>query len=67
MYYISDYRKRAIDTIIPYLIDFPQVVKIIETSADRYQAIEDCLWNIANNFKVDDARGVFLQIGRAHV
>lgn len=61
MYYISDYRKRAIDTIIPYLIDFPQVVKIIETSADRYQAIEDCLWNIANNFKVDDARGVFLQ------
>ena len=61
MYYISDYKKRAVNTIIPYLIDFPQIVKIIETSADRYQAIEDCLWNIANNFRVDDARGVFLQ------
>lgn len=61
MYYISDYRKQAVNKIIPYLIEFPQVIKIIENSADRYQAIEDCLWNLANNFKVDDARGVFLQ------
>lgn len=62
MYYISDYRKRAIDKIIPYLIEFPQVVKIIENSADRYQAIEDLLWKIADNFKVDDARGIFLDV-----
>lgn len=62
MYYISDYKKRAIDKIIPYLIEFPQVVKIIENSADRYQAIEDLLWNVANNFKVDDARGIFLDV-----
>jgi len=62
MYYISDYKKRAIDKIIPYLIEFPQVVKIIENSADRYQAIENLLWNIANNFKIDDARGIFLDI-----
>lgn len=61
MYYISDYRKRAINTIIPYLIDFPQIVSIIEQSADRYQAIEDVIWRIADNFRVDDARGVFLQ------
>lgn len=60
MYYIDDYRKRAIDKIIPYLIEFPQVVKIIEGSADRYQAIEDIIWNIANNFRVEDSRGVFL-------
>ena len=61
MYYIQDYRKRAINTIIPYLIDFPQIVSIIEQSADRYQAIEDVIWRIADNFKVDDARGIFLQ------
>lgn len=61
MYYITDYRKRAINKIIPYLINFPQVVSIIEQSADRYQAIEGVIWQIANNFKVDDARGVFLQ------
>ena len=61
MYYITDYRKRAINKIIPYLINFPQVVSIIEQSADRYQAIEDVIWQIANNFKLDDARGVFLQ------
>ena len=60
MYYIDDYRKRAIDKIIPYLIDYPQIVQIIENSADRYQVIEDLLWNIANNFKVVDSRGVFL-------
>ncbi len=61
MYYISDYRKKAIDKIIPYLIEFPQVVQIIEQSADRYQAIEDIIWRIADNFKIDNARGVFLQ------
>lgn len=60
MYYIDDYRLRAVKKIVPYLIEFPQIVKIVENSADRYQAIEDVLWNIANNFKVDDARGVFL-------
>ena len=60
MYYIDDYKKRAIDKIIPYLVDFPQIVKIIENSADRYQAIEDLLWNIATNFKVTDSRGIFL-------
>lgn len=61
MYYISDYRKKAINKIIPYLIQFPQIVSIVEQHADRYQAMEDVLWDIANNFKVDDARGVFLQ------
>ena len=60
MYYIDDYKKRAVNKIIPYLIEFPQIVKIVENSASRYQAIEDVIWNIANNFRVDDARGVFL-------
>lgn len=60
MYRIDNYRKRAVDKIIPYLIEFPQIIKIIETSADRYQAIEDLLWNISDNLRVDEARGVFL-------
>lgn len=62
MYYISDYRKKAIDKIVPYLIEFPQIVKIIENSADRYQAIEDVLWRIANNFNIEDARGIFIDV-----
>ena len=61
MYYIQDYKKRAMNTIIPYLIEFPQIVSIIEQSADRYQAIEDVIWRVADNLKIDDARGVFLQ------
>lgn len=60
MYYIDDYRYQAIDKIIPYLIEFPQVVKIIENSADRYQAIEDLLWKVAENLKVTESRGIFL-------
>lgn len=61
MYYIDDYRKRAIDKVIPYLLEFPQIVKILECNADRYQAIEDLLWKVAENFKVIDSRGVFLK------
>lgn len=60
MFYIDDYRKRAVNKIIPYLVDYPQIVKIIENSADRYQAVEDLLWDVATNFKVVDSRGVFL-------
>lgn len=62
MYYIDNYKQRAIDKIVPYLIEFPQIVKIIETNADRYQAIEDVIWKIANNFKVADSRGIFLDV-----
>ena len=61
MYYIDDYRKRAIDKVIPYLLEFPQIVKILELNSDRYQAIEDLLWKIAENFKIIDSRGVFLK------
>lgn len=60
MYYIDNYRKQAVDKIIPYLITFPEIIKIIENSADRYQAIEDVLWQIATNFRVEDSRGIFL-------
>ena len=60
MFYIDDYKKRAVNKIIPYLVDYPQIVKIIENSADRYQAVEDLLWDVATNFKVVDSRGVFL-------
>lgn len=60
MYYIDDYRQQAINKIIPYLIEFPEIVSIIEDSADRYQAIEDVLWRIAENFKVVNSRGIFL-------
>ena len=60
MYYIDNYRQESVKKVIPYLINFPQIIDILEVSADRYQAIENVLWNIANNFWVDDARGVFL-------
>lgn len=60
MYYIDNYRQQAVKKVIPYLINFPQIINILEISADRYQAIENVLWNIANNFWVDDSRGVFL-------
>lgn len=62
MYYITEYKKNAINKLIPYLLEFPQIVKITEMNASRYQYIEDILWNIANNFKVNNARGSFLDI-----
>lgn len=62
MYYNSEYKKEAINKLIPYLLNFPQIVKITEVGADRYQAIENILWDIANNFKLNNARGSFLDI-----
>ena len=61
MYYIDDYKKRAVSKIVPYLINFPQIVKLVEYSAERYQAIEDVLWKIAENLRIDDSRGIFLE------
>ena len=60
MYYIDNYREEAINKLVPYLISFPDIVKLTENSADRYQAIEDVLWKIATNFRLVDSRGVFL-------
>lgn len=62
MYYISEYEKNAIKKVIPYLLEFPQIVEIIKVNAGRYQAIEKLLWDIISNFKVNDARGIFLDI-----
>lgn len=61
MYYIDNYRRRAVEKIIPYLIDFPEIIKIIETNADRYQDIEDLIWKVAESLHLDDARGVWLE------
>lgn len=62
MYYISEYEKNAIKKVIPYLLEFPQIVEIIKVNAGRYQDIEKLLWDIISNFKVNDARGIFLDI-----
>jgi hypothetical protein len=61
VYYIDDYKKRAVSKIVPYLINFPQIVKLVEYSAERYQAIEDVLWKIAENLRIDESRGIFLE------
>ena len=60
MYYIDNYTEEAINKLIPYLIEFPDIVTLTENSANRYQAIEDILWKIATNFRLVDSRGVFL-------
>lgn len=62
MYLEEEYKKNAIKKLIPYLSEFPQIVKIVETNADRYQYIENILWELANSFKLDNARGKFLEI-----
>ena len=60
MYYIDDYKKRAIKKIVPYLIEFPEFVKLVEVVSERYQSIEDVIWKILNNLKTEESRGIFL-------
>ena len=59
MYYNTEYKKDAINKLIPYLLNFPQITKITEINAERYQAIEDILWDIANNLKVNNYNCLF--------
>lgn len=61
MYQILDYKKRAINMLIPYLLEFPQIVSIVEQGADRYQEIEKALWELVGNLNIDNSRGYFLQ------
>lgn len=61
MYQILDYKKRAINMLIPYLLEFPQIVSIVEQGADRYQEIEKVLWELVGNLNIDNSRGYFLQ------
>lgn len=60
MYQILDYKKRAIDMLIPYLLEFPQIISIVEQNADRYQEIEKVLWELITNLRLDDSRGIWL-------
>ena len=62
MYYISDYEKKSLEKLIPYLLEFPQIVEIVKYNSSRYQVIEEALWKIAENLKIDNARGIFLDI-----
>lgn len=60
MYQILDYKKRAINMLIPYLLEFPQLISIVEQGADRYQEIEKVIWELATNLRLDDSRGIWL-------
>lgn len=60
MYQVLDYKKRAINMLIPYLLEFPQIISIVEQGADRYQEIEKVVWELATNLRLDDSRGVWL-------
>lgn len=60
MYQILDYKKRAINMLIPYLLEFPQLISVVEQGADRYQEIEKVIWELATNLRLDDSRGIWL-------
>lgn len=60
MYQILDYKQRAINMIIPYLLEFPQITSIVEQDAERYQDIEKVIWQLATYLKLNDSRGIWL-------
>lgn len=60
MYQILDYKKRAINMLIPYLLEFPQIVNIVEKDAERYQEIEKVIWQLATYLRLNDSRGIWL-------
>ena len=59
MYQILDYKKRAINMLIPYLLEFPQLISVVEQGADRYQEIEKVIWELATNLRLDESSGIW--------
>jgi hypothetical protein len=57
----KNHEERAVDAIIPYLFEFPNLIEYLKvTTAYRYQTIEDVLWYIWSQLDLDNATGVWL-------
>ena len=65
MIQIDNHNELAVSTLIPYLLEFPQIAKLAEQSGNRYQAIEDIAWQLLYNLDYTTANGTWLDyIGR---
>lgn len=60
MYQIDNHKELALQDIIPYLLQFPEVYKLAEQSGDRYQVIENVIWQLLYSLDYKTANGVWL-------
>lgn len=65
MIQIDNHNELAVSTLIPYLLEFPQIAKLAEQSGNRYQDIENIAWQLLYNLDYTTANGTWLDyIGR---
>ena len=65
MIQIDNHNELAVSTLIPYLLEFPQIAKLAEQSGNRYQDIENIAWQLLYNLDYTTANGIWLDyIGR---
>lgn len=65
MIQIDNHNELALASVIPYLLQFPEVYNLAKQSGDRYQVIENIAWQLLYNLDYTTANGVWLDyIGR---
>lgn len=60
MLQIDNHEEKALSTIIPYLLQFPELYGLAKNSGTRAQSIEDIAWELLWNLDTDSANGVWL-------
>ena len=60
MLQIDNHNELALAAIIPYLLQFPEIYKLTESNADRYQIIEDIIWKLLHDLDYNTANGIWL-------
>ena len=60
MLQIDNHEELALQDVIPYLLQFPEVYKLAQQSGNRYQKIEDIVWQLLYNLDYTTANGTWL-------
>lgn len=60
MLQIRNHNELANSAVVPYLLNIPEIYKLSQYSGERYQKIEDVLWQILWALDIGSADGVWL-------
>lgn len=60
MLQIDNHNELALAAVISYLLQFPEIYKLTENNANRYQLIENIAWQLLHNLDYNTASGIWL-------
>ena len=60
MLQLDNHEDKALEVIVPYLLQIPEIYGLAQNSGKRYQTIEDIAWELLYNLDVESANGIWL-------